>query len=236
MPVDNRDARIACYFALSECFKEPDEPFVADVLGGVVTETIGNAFAAIGLGRDVALGFWLLSCAPAEATELFVDEYYALFKGPIPPYVVPVESVYRIWADTSMAGAHAKGKDMIMGDPAIEMLKRYKADGIEIPDAFSAYPDHVALLLEYGGLLLERGNAGAYAEFLRKRLSWFSDLRQDIFDNTDNPFYREVADLLCRFIKCEMEQVSPERMETGCAGHAAVAAGRHRGDMVTLNG
>ena len=193
-----KETHIVVYCALAECFRMPTQEFVEDILSGALADIPGPASSLLTLdaqGRSVA-----------EITELLTDEYYQTFKGPFPPYVVPVESVYKAWAGSNPGAECSNEKDMLMGDPAIEMLKRYRADGIELPPDFKAYPDHVALILEYAGLLLERGAPGVYEEFIAAHLDWMEALRRDIRSQTESPFYRAAADLLHAFARDELER------------------------------
>ncbi len=196
----DKEKRIAAFFALSECFREPTPQFVADVRTGALQRVLEGVC-------EVDVGGLTLEPAGSldDVTEALTDEYYALFKGPFPPYVVAVESAYKAWAESSPAAECGKERDMLMGDPAIEMLKRYRSDGIELPPAYKAYPDHIALILEYAGLLLERGAPGAYRKFVATHLDWIEALRRDIHSLTESPFYRTAADLLCAFAREELE-------------------------------
>lgn len=205
--------RIAIYHALAECFRMPTPEFVENALSGALAHVLkdipgvaSERLILVAEGRSLA-----------EITELLTDEYYQIFKGPFPPYVVPVESVYKAWAGSNPSAECSKEKDMLMGDPAIEMLKRYRADGIELPPDFKAYPDHVALILEYAGLLLERGAPGAYEEFVAAHLDWMEALRRDIHSMTESPFYRAAADLLHVFARDELERATGTvSVGTGC--------------------
>lgn len=51
-------------------------------------------------------------------------------------------------------------KGYLMGDPSIDMIKRYQAYGIVIPDKYSSMPDHLTLA---SLSLLEMNYLGYYA-------------------------------------------------------------------------
>lgn len=214
-----KETRIAVCHALAECFRMPTPELVGDILSGALARVLDDIpVPAPGRPTLDAQGRSL-----AEITELLTDEYYQTFKGPFPPYVVPVESAYKAWAESNPSAECSNERDMLMGDPAIEMLKRYRADGIELPPDFKAYPDHVALILEYAGLLLERGAPGAYEEFVAAHLDWMEALRRDIHSMTESPFYRAAADLLHAFARDELERaagavsVGVKRPVTACS-------------------
>jgi len=222
----DKETRIAICHALAECFRMPVPEFVESALNGslgrVLKDIPGAAshrLALAGEGRSLA-----------ELTELLTDEYYQTFKGPFPPYVVPVESAYKAWAGSNPTAECRMEKDMLMGDPAIEMLKRYRADGIELPPDFKAYPDHIALVLEYAGLLLERGASGAYEEFVAAHFDWIEDLWRDIHAQTGSQFYLTAADLLRAFAQGELMSaagtvsVSDKRFASACSAHSATCS------------
>jgi TorA maturation chaperone TorD len=189
---------------LAECFREPTPEFVKDILSGALARVLDDIpdLPSCQLTLDAQ------DKSVAEMVEQLTDEYYQTFKGPFPPYVVPVESTYKAWAESNPGAECSMERDMLMGDPAIEMLKRYRADGIELPPAFTAYPDHVALILDYAGLLLERGAPGAYEEFVAAHLDWMEALCRDIHAITESPFYRAAADLLRAFACNELERAA----------------------------
>ena len=129
------------------------------------------------------------------------EDYHSLF---FPLFVVPVESVYKEWAkggDSPLP--HSVKKGYIMGDPAVEMIKRYKMAGIEIPKEFKDTPDHIALLLEYAALLCENIPENSRARFVLEHLDWVEDLRNDIYKYSQSDFYRCIADITVAFIKNE---------------------------------
>src|SRR3990170_3824298 len=115
---------------LSEFFKEPKEEFAEDITSGRLLNYFKEVFSAIGLDTSLLSGL-LLS---GDVYTILRDEYRRLFLGPLPPYIVPVESVYKKWssdADCRLPMAGEKG--YLMGDPAIDMIKRYQEHGIVIP-------------------------------------------------------------------------------------------------------
>lgn len=206
------------YAALSECFKEPCIEFAEDVADGRLYEVITEGLKELDIpvlpdvikglrGDNLMMG---LAIGPrrgtmvgplAEKTEAMLnvyhrlrEDYYSLF---FPLYVVPVESVYKAWKE----GKDEKG--YIMGDPAIEMKKRYGMAGIEIPLIYKDTPDHISLLLEYASLLCENLEEESRAAFVSGHLDWVEDLRNDIYKYSESHFYRGVADVTVSFIKSE---------------------------------
>lgn len=189
------------YSALSECYKEPTRKFAEDVINGNLYNTIENGFRLleIPLLTEALKGIENGSNDRGENGIMveycnLKEDYYSLF---FPLYVVPVESVYKEWVD----GKNMKG--YIMGDPAIEMKKRYILLGIEIPEIYKDTPDHISLLLEYASLLCEYLPRESRIDFVLNHLDWLNDMRNDVYKYTDSNFYRSVSDITVAF--CEYE-------------------------------
>ena len=128
-------------------------------------------------------------------------DYHSLF---FPLYVVPVESVYKEWSTTDDVTGGMKGeKGFIMGDPAVEMINRYRMAGIEIPQTYKDIPDHIAILLEYASLLCENIKREDRASFVSGHLDWVTELHNDIYKYSESNFYRAVADITVAFIQYE---------------------------------
>ncbi|TAN45140.1 MAG: hypothetical protein EPN22_03865 [Nitrospirae bacterium] len=108
------------------------------------------------------------------------DEYRRLFLGPMPPYIVPVESVYKKWTNDPGCKLSMSGeKGYLMGDPAMDMINRYRASEIVIPDKYSSMPDHLSLELEYMSFLCSNASKREQQEFLLKHLDWIDSLLED---------------------------------------------------------
>ncbi|MBI5406745.1 MAG: molecular chaperone TorD family protein [Nitrospirae bacterium] len=212
----------AVYAMLSECFKEPCLEFAEDVATGRLYEVIAEGLMGLNIpvfpdtlkglrGDNLMMG---PTIGPVIGPIIGKDEamlnvyhrlreaYYSLF---FPLYVVPVESVYKAWKE----GKDEKG--YIMGDPAIEMKKRYGMAGIEIPEIYKDTPDHISLLLEYASLLCENLEEESRAGFVSGHLDWVEDLRNDIYKYSESHFYRTVADVMVSFIKGERTNLLIQR-------------------------
>lgn len=193
------------YLALSECYKEPGIEFAEDVARGRLYETISRGLKFLDIpvwpetlrmlerGNHKEYGYGEGEDVYDVYKEL-KDEYYSLF---FPLNVVPVESVYKEW----QRGKKEKG--YIMGDPAIEMKKRYEMLDIEIPQIYKDTPDHIALILEYVALLCENLPEISRSEFVLNHLDWVEWLHDDIYKFSQSDFYRSVADTTVAFIKNE---------------------------------
>lgn len=197
-----RGVRAESYRMLSECYKEPCIEFATDVAYGHLYQGISSLLARLGIAislEDLKM--------PGEATEVLQtlkEEYYPLFVGPFPPFALPVESVYKEWAregETPLITSGIKG--MVMGDPAIDMLRRYKAAGIEIPLQYKETPDHLSLLLEYMALLCEIGTEKEQREFVENHLDWVPEFKKLIYACSESRFYRTVGNATTAFVANE---------------------------------
>jgi TorA maturation chaperone TorD len=176
--------RAGLFAQLSEFFKEPSPGFIEDAASGRLARYFEECLASLGL--DPAPAARLL---PENGGATLAADYRRLFLGPLPPYVVPVESIYKRWTTAPDCQLpFAVGKGHLMGDAAIDMARLYRESGLAVPEAFSSMPDHLALELEYAAFLSDR-DAGAAAGFLRRHLDWLDDLLRDIEDAGIGVFY-----------------------------------------------
>lgn len=198
------ESRAEIYRILSECYKEPYIEFATDVSEGHLYQELSKHFS--GLGIVCAVDGLNVFGGSEEVLEALKEQYYPLFIGPFPPFVQPVESVHKTWAREETTPLISTGvKGMLMGDPAIDMLRRYEALGIEIPKAFKDTPDHLALLLEYMALLCEHGTDGEQRRFLRDHLDWMPELRRLVHACSESRFYRTVAEATAAWVSREQE-------------------------------
>lgn len=174
------------YAQLSEFFKEPTADFAEDVASGRLAKFFEGRCRSLALDPSSCNGL-----APdGDVAAKIGSEYRRLFRGPLPPYIVPVESAYKKW--TSDPNCHlplAQEKGLLMGDSAVDMLRRYRDEGIEVPDDFLSMPDHVALELEYLSLLSLRGDEDASRDFLVRHMDWLDDLVREIETAGEGEFY-----------------------------------------------
>ena len=180
----------AIYAQLSEFFKEPSAEFAEDVASGRLARFFEECCISLSLGSASCKGL-----APAgDVAASLAGEYRRLFRGPLPPYVIPVESVYKKWAsDPDCNLPIAQEKNLLMGDSAVDMLWCYREEGIALPDEFSSMPDHVALELEYLSMLSLRGEEDACRKFLTRHMDWLDDLVGEIEAADAGEFYSSGA-------------------------------------------
>jgi len=183
---------------LSEFFKEPSVGFAEDVASGRLARFFDENLRWLELDPEPSRGL----VATGDVRAQLQEEYRRLFLGPLPPYIVPVESVYKKW--TNDPDCHlplAQEKGYLMGDPAVDMMRRYQAEGIEIPEALSSMPDHAALLFEYLSRLLQGSDEVACKEFVATHLDWLDDLSRDIEAAGTGGIYAHGSAIACQIVK-----------------------------------
>ena len=172
----------ALHTLLAECFKEPTDGFVEEVKEGHLASELRAHADALSLDLEAV--------TPPEPTDRgsLQRSYLALFEAMAEPFAPPVESPYKPWYGDRDGG--------LMGGPsATEMERRYEAIDASPPPAYP--PDHVALLLEYGALLLEAGADDQYREFVAEHLDWIEALGVLVEQAAETePFYHWAVDVL----------------------------------------
>lgn len=169
------------YALLASCFEMPDEELLRAVRDGTFHTELRDRTETLGFRPD----------APpdpdvADAGE-FREDYLRTFEGFDGPYAPPAQSTYEEWWD-------GRDRGLLDGPARAEMDKRYQRAGISVPES---YPhDHIALLLEYGSLLLESDNAEEYARFHAEHFGWLAAFRERIAETDGTPFYRWAGSVL----------------------------------------
>ncbi|MFP9061366.1 molecular chaperone [Natrialbaceae archaeon A-chndr2] len=157
------------YGLLARCFEQPDDATIHALESGTLVEAIASS------ARDIDVETEAPS-PPEEPLESYLETFEG-FDGPSAP---PVASVYKPWWDGTIRG-------VLSGPPAHDMERRYQAIDAEIPPEYQ--PDHIALLLEYGSLLLEDGAKEAYRDFHRTHFDWIESFRERVEETCRVPFY-----------------------------------------------
>ena len=86
------------------------------------------------------------------------------------------ESVYKAWTvDESHPLRGTSG--LAWGDPAVHMARTLDRFGMALDPAEDPAPDHLAILLEFAGFLLENRSRDEAISFCRDHLDWLGDLR-----------------------------------------------------------
>jgi TorA maturation chaperone TorD len=202
------------YAQLSEFFKEPTEEFADDVASGRLLGYFKKVFSELDLDTSCLSGLSI----SGDVYNSLREEYRRLFEGHMPPYIVPVESVYKRWSNDPECKLPMAGeKGYLMGDPAMDMIKRYQARDIVIPDKYSSMPDHIALEMEYMAFLCINGDIEEQMEFLGSHLNWIDELAKEIKNfEQGSKFYSAGAEItvliissLVRNLNNKTEELTP---------------------------
>ena len=100
-----------------------------------------------------------------------------VLEGGMPLAALPVESLYKPWD-----GRAGSPKGMYLGPSAAKMTALFGALDLELPQEFSAMPDHLSLLLETLSVFLDARNVPEAAEFARAHLDWLADYQVALED------------------------------------------------------
>lgn len=180
--LDRPDAWADLLAALGNCLRDPDEALVESVRSGELRDALAEATEAVDLQPDAGID-------PPGVTSVgdLTESSRELFEAMRTPYAPPAESPYKPWYD-GRAG-------LMGGPPAEEMVRRYEALDADVPKGYP--PDHVALLLEYGTVLLDAGETEAFADHVDAHLDWIPALALATEGAAaEAPFYRWAVHLL----------------------------------------
>lgn len=195
------DLRAEGYELLSECYKEPSLPFAADVASGRLEAALRRVFEALALPPVAGL---TVAASAQAVLERLTREYHTLFSVPsLEHYVLPVESAFKNWSAGSLL-LDVPVTGLIMGPPAADMLRRYAARHLTVPRAFKDWPDHLALLLEYGARVCRAQELAEWHDFVRTHLDrWVEAFRDEVWAKSTSPFYRAVTAATVAFLEAE---------------------------------
>jgi hypothetical protein len=135
-------------------------------------ETIGDPLCRWLLG-ETGMRFTESELAQAptfEEHQHFTARHYV---GGLPVSVLPIESLYRCWTlqeSSVLPFAHQTG--LHCGDPAAHMTSLLKEFDLTPATDVTLPPDHLAIELEFLGLLSRYGSAADLRHFIDDHLSW----------------------------------------------------------------
>lgn len=194
-------ARSELYNFLSRAYYSPE----VGLLKKVCSSAVHDAFSALELphlARELeAMAAYLH--ASTRPLELSV-EYTRLFRGPVKAEVYPYESM------------HIDGE--IMGESALDVVRRYREVGIEVSAEFKDLPDHICAEMEFMRYLcirelelLEAGDTEKAAcihlmgrSFIKEHLvKWLPRFADRVLQYATMPFYLSLARITREFIDRE---------------------------------
>ena len=206
----------AVFSVLAKCFGPVDEDeWTRLVAGSVWTDFLDGARRIM---QDDAFG---TSWAPlarvrrrcplqeflsaGEVDALFAppsfDEKQAFaarhFVGGIPESALPVESLYRSWSAGLAPAPFSQQQGLYLGDSAHYLRELVERLGMEVPPAFAACPDHLALELDLVAVMLRSGMREEARQFLAERFAWLTAYRMRLLTLEDDArFYIGLVDVI----------------------------------------
>ena len=142
--------------------------------------------------------------AGVDDTEILQVDYARLFVGPFNLPAPPYGSVY------------LEGERQVMGASTADVQKRYQAAGLDVDAGFKDAPDHIAAELEFMHFMIFKAMEAAASgdfnlvvtrlldqkSFLEIHLgAWIHKFAENIVDNANTSFYRNLARATAAFIK-----------------------------------
>jgi len=161
------------------------------------------------LGGDCA---WLIGFTPLWESEALYHElekeYDRLFAGPVGGCVSLVESPYKPWTrDGECHVSFAGETGLLMGDSAVHMAAIFRQSGVEVPEKFTAWPDHLVLELEFLSALYGEATDREVRQFIQDHLDWIPELKKNLLRCQPHPFYLSAVELLNFFLSRERERL-----------------------------
>ena len=194
--LSHKEYRRDSYRLLADCYHLPDEGLVKNMSGLDIKK--GGVFSDL---ADFCPG-------KGDISSLVID-YSKLFLGPFGLLASPYGSVY------------LEGKSQVMGNSTIDVQKRYAEEGLDI--GLKEAPDHIAIELEFLYFLVfqeiaafndnDFNNMNLYQSkqksFLETHLGvWVTDFTNNIAENTETVFYKNLARLTDSFVIEDLKYLS----------------------------
>ena len=115
------------------------------------------------------------------------DEYRHFFNTVLTPgmpgAVLPVESLYKQWGGTRDAHTGSiNGTGFYLGASARHVASLFDQLSIDIPEEFSATPDHLVLLVELYEFLRAHAAGADVDAFARDHFDWLPDFREALLE------------------------------------------------------
>ncbi len=189
-----------CYRLLSACFYQPQKEIF-------VQEEFFNKLEGLlrPISPDIAAHVLEMEKAFLKYSEEDLLVAYAkLFVGPNELLAPPFGSVY------------LDGKNMVMGDSTMEVIKLYEEHGLSMDSEFRNLPDHITVEMEFMYYLifkeveaLENSQWDAALDFIKTQglffdkflRQWVKPFCDKIRQGIDNEFYTSLADCVSAFIE-----------------------------------
>ena len=200
--ITNSEKERFCTFAAS--LLAPPEVAMVDDLRQAELQPLIELYVREWGGDGQLPSVWIKDAGREDFLPILQGEYERLFGQWEGEKISLVESTYKTWTtDKECRMVFAVSKGLFMGDCALHMLEIYRQLSLEIPEQFQGMPDHLILELELLALLYKSATNEQIEQFIDDHLDWLPDLKETLEKSNPHPFYRNVVELLCLFLKNE---------------------------------
>lgn len=188
--MERHEARAGVYLLLASRLYEPDESVTSGEWARRLTSLLQR------LELDLQVPESLMDGDPGSV----VADYEATLGEP-GARIRLIESLFKPWtADPGASLLLAREKGWLGGDSAAHMRSVYAALGIAVPPELAHAPDHLALELEFMGLLIQEGTPEQQRLFRSQHLDWVGDLLDAAIQQQVPAAYQDLFRLIHRFV------------------------------------
>ena len=196
-----------CCQLLAALFYPPDQELAKQIQQKTLFTFFSKYIQSWGEEKDILKGF-LMEGAIEHLVSDLKDEYDRLFSGISGEGICLFESFYKAWTlDPYCPLSFASERGLLMGDSALHLLEIYHHCGLEVPEEFKGYPDHIALELEFLSYLYQWATDIEIKTFIEDHLDWIPLLKEELKKFQAHPFYISALETLDLFLNDEKERL-----------------------------
>lgn len=201
------EIRQQVYLTLADLLKQPDEVMVHNLIEGTVIDFMAEAANQLNYYIQIPASLQQDNTKQLALATLTRD--WAESIGPFKGTCKPIESLYKQWTlDESCQLPLAKQKGWLGSDWAWHMKQLLEDFGLELPQQFTSYPDHLILQLELMAILIEHGHMAVQEQFMHQHLDWLEELWQNSKEQKISRFYSDLLFLCKEIIAADKSHVN----------------------------
>ncbi|OEF97678.1 TorD/DmsD family molecular chaperone [Desulfuribacillus alkaliarsenatis] len=186
------------YTLLSQLFEQPSDNLVDTIKSTPYKEYWQRIEEIYGISIPHS---WQAENLP-QLSQLL--QMWAVTMGPVKPLAEPIESLYKQWTiDPSCEMTFARQKGWLRGDWACHMEEILKDLGFEVPQQFNHCPDHIILIFELMGAMVENAPYEVQHQFASQHLDWLDDLIETAIERKAPTEYVELYKLCKDFVEAD---------------------------------
>ena len=188
---------------MAALFSPPEGETIGHIQEGRVYSLVEKCIGASKSAAALSKGFKMES-DPGILLGDLRREYERLFSGIDGKSISLVESSYKSWTqDPECHLPFAREKGFIMGDPALHMAAIFQHGGVQVPDPYKAFPDHLVLELEFLSALYGRATDREIKQFIGDHMDWIPQLKAELIRFHPHSFYAGAIEILDLFLNQE---------------------------------